>query len=272
VKELPPLAAPTTFLGHTRLVFQRAFEDFDFARDMVIGGLIAVGTLALQVWWKLIPFADWREHRWQWIGSVVIPFALVLGIDCIRRLVTGPWRLHERQELELQKVRQRLAEEIAKNELPEFAGEIGAAFITRQEYFEEDNQKVVRENDSIVMLSVKAWNKRDMSPASIKDYDLELDIAGRKFLASRKGSGKPYRVLLGNESGTANLIVDVGSGLPPLSYLRADGGYLVFFVPGLKAKQGVTASLELGLTDVTGQRHRITSELVELNYGRMTCY
>jgi hypothetical protein len=100
-----------SFFGHTRLTLSRAFDDFKFGRDMVLGGSLAAGTLALQVLWKLIPLADWREHRWQWIGSVVIPFVLVFGIDCLRRIVTGPWRLHQKQELELQEAKRQLAEE-----------------------------------------------------------------------------------------------------------------------------------------------------------------
>jgi hypothetical protein len=94
----------TTFLGHARLTLRSAFDDFKFGRDMVIGGSLAAATLALQVWWKLIPLADWREHSWQWIGSVVIPFVLVFGIDCMRRLVTGPWRLHQKQEEQIREL------------------------------------------------------------------------------------------------------------------------------------------------------------------------
>ncbi|SRR6266446_3250188 len=110
MKELPPSTPMTTFFGHARLTLRRAFDDFKFGRDMVLGGSLAVGTLVLQVWWKLIPLADWREHSWQWIGSVVIPFVLVFGIDCIRRVVAGPWMLYRKQELELREVKQQLAE------------------------------------------------------------------------------------------------------------------------------------------------------------------
>ena len=259
----------TTFWGHARLMLRGAFEDFDFGRDMFIGGCIAVGTLALQVLWKLIPLADWREHRWQWIGSIVLPFIIVFGVDCMRRTLIGPWKLHQKQERELHEIRQRLEEEIAKNKSPEFTGEINAVFITGQEYFEGEN-KVVRKNDSIVMLGVKAWNKRDMPPASIKDYDLELEIKGTKFYGNRKSGQKPERVLL-SSSGAAYVIA-ASTGLPALSYLRADGGYVVFFVPGLKAQQGIKANVELGLTDLAGKRHPITCEPCELDYGRLTCY
>jgi hypothetical protein len=156
--------------------------------------------------------------------------------------------------------------------MPEFAGEIREGFITRQEYVEEDTTKVVRENDSLVMLAVRAWNKRNMSPASVKDYELQLEIGGRKFLGNCKRGEKPYRVLLSGGPGMGSVVLPTQGGLPALSYLRAEGGYLIFFVHGLKAAQGIKAHLELGLTDVTGQRHQIISELCELDYGRLTCY
>jgi len=87
-----------TLPGHIHLLLLRAFKDFKVVRDMAIGAIIAVITLALQVWWELIPLVDWQKHRSQWIASFVIPFFVILGGHVLWRLFSAPWRVHQDQE------------------------------------------------------------------------------------------------------------------------------------------------------------------------------
>jgi hypothetical protein len=87
-----------TFLGHARLSLNRASKDFGLGRDMLIGLALSLCTLILQVFWRLIPLRDWREHRWQWIASFALPFLAILISHIIWRLVSAPWRIHQDQE------------------------------------------------------------------------------------------------------------------------------------------------------------------------------
>lgn len=89
---------PTTFFQHAGMTLRRAFRDFDIGRDMLYGACIAALTLALQVWWRLIPLKDWEEHKWQWVISFISPFVLVIGGHSIWRIVSAPWRLYQDQD------------------------------------------------------------------------------------------------------------------------------------------------------------------------------
>ena len=80
------------------MVMRRAFLDFKWARDMTIGACLGVASIFLQVRWILIPLQDWSAHKWQWIGSVVIPVLIVLAVHIGWRLATAPWRVHQDQE------------------------------------------------------------------------------------------------------------------------------------------------------------------------------
>lgn len=88
----------TDFWSYTRLVRAHAFHEFAWGRDTLIAGVLALVTTGLQAHWRLIPLVDWNEHKWQWIGSVALPFLVVLGIHIIWRLAIAPWRVHQDQE------------------------------------------------------------------------------------------------------------------------------------------------------------------------------
>jgi hypothetical protein len=162
-----------------------------------------------------------------------------------------------------------LSDEVAKNQAPEFGGEIKAAFIGHVEYTQLGN-KVIKPKDSVLMLSVSAWNKRSMSPSSIKQYDLQLDVNGQKFRGHRKEGQKPSRLLL--EGDNANHIFQMNSSLPALSYLRTDGGQLPFYVPGLQAGPNLKANIELTLIDLLDRPHKIYAQDCPLQYGKLRSY
>jgi hypothetical protein len=86
---------------------------------MLIGSILALLTLGFQVIWKLIPLKDWQEHRWQWIASFVLPFAIVLVAHVVWRLITAPWRLHQDQETVASKKEIELRDRIALLEFDE---------------------------------------------------------------------------------------------------------------------------------------------------------
>src|SRR5580698_6481524 len=90
----------TTFWKHAGMVMRRAFLGFGWARDMALGACFGVASIFLQVRWELISLQDWSTHKWQWVGSVVIPVLAVLVIHIMWRLVTAPWRVHQDQEEE----------------------------------------------------------------------------------------------------------------------------------------------------------------------------
>ena len=103
----------TTFRQHGVLLMRTAFRQFGWARDMAIGGAISVAGLTLQVWWKLIPATDWSQHKWQWIGTVTIPVAVVLGGHIAWRAITAPWRVYQSQEREHELEAQKATDEAA---------------------------------------------------------------------------------------------------------------------------------------------------------------
>lgn len=67
---------------------------------MILGAFIAAITVGLQAWFGLIKAADWHQHKWLWILTVIVPFVVVLAIDAAYRIITAPWRVYQDQERE----------------------------------------------------------------------------------------------------------------------------------------------------------------------------
>src|SRR3974377_1270707 len=88
----------TTFLSHAKMLFRRAFEDFELLRDMRIGAAMAVVLILLQVHWELIGIQDWQAHKQRWILSVVLPFFGAVFIDAFVRLSKAPFEAYRDQE------------------------------------------------------------------------------------------------------------------------------------------------------------------------------
>jgi hypothetical protein len=61
---------------------------------MLIGAALAIATIVLQVRSGLITESDWTGHQKQWILSVALPFAVVIGIHLIWRILSTPPKLH----------------------------------------------------------------------------------------------------------------------------------------------------------------------------------
>ena len=57
-----------------------------------------VASLFLQSHWNLIAAEDWQKHKWQWIGSIVIPVVLVVAVHIMWRLLLAPSRIYGEQE------------------------------------------------------------------------------------------------------------------------------------------------------------------------------
>jgi hypothetical protein len=93
-----PESASTTFFGHFRLVIRKAFEEFDVGKDMLVGTFIALFTLAMVVYYRLIDPKDWSEHKWLWILCTVAPYLVVLGGHAALRFVKAPSLLYREQE------------------------------------------------------------------------------------------------------------------------------------------------------------------------------
>jgi hypothetical protein len=90
----------------------RAFRDFVIGRDMAWGAYAAIGTVSLQVLWKLISEEDWRLHKWRWVASVTLPFLFIVIGHTAWRLLTAPWRLHQDHEKEYQEKETKLLNEV----------------------------------------------------------------------------------------------------------------------------------------------------------------
>src|ERR1700686_2899038 len=110
-----------SFWAHSKSMLQRSIKDFHLGHDMAIGAGLAVATILLQVWWKLIPFQDWESHKWLLIASAVLPFIIVLLLHIAYRLITAPWRVYQDQEREHSSQISKLAAELTntKGELRE---------------------------------------------------------------------------------------------------------------------------------------------------------
>lgn len=112
-----------SFWQHFKLVWQRAFSEINWVRDMLIGGCLSITSLALQVWWVLISREDWHLHKWQWIGSAILPTIAVIALNIAIRLAAAPWKLYQVQAAEHAKAMQIANESIAsmRRELSTFA-------------------------------------------------------------------------------------------------------------------------------------------------------
>jgi hypothetical protein len=105
----PPPMSPANY---SAAILRNVFEDFGLVRDMAIATLAALGTLALQVREHLIPIADWQHHKLWWVLSFVIPYVAIIGGHIFLRFVAAPWRLHNQQNAEHQKIKQQLNKQI----------------------------------------------------------------------------------------------------------------------------------------------------------------
>jgi hypothetical protein len=88
----------TTFRQHFGLVRRRAFEEFAWTRDILIGTGLGLCSVFLQAYWGLISIKDWQEHWNLWVLSIAIPYAIILVPHLLWRFVRAPWQVH--QELE----------------------------------------------------------------------------------------------------------------------------------------------------------------------------
>jgi hypothetical protein len=172
------------------------------------------------------------------------------------------------------KKREELEAERQKHTSPRFTGEIKEAHICPIVYMKGKGfelTQVSRSVDLILLLSVTGWNLADMPPASVKDYVVRVEINGETFLG-KKNSGIPELKELALDLGGAVHMVSMDSVLPALEYMRAHGGYLGFYVTGLKAAGGMKANLELTLVDLDGRPHRIVAHDRQLEVGRLRCH
>ncbi len=87
------------FWQHSKMAIKYAFAEFGAGRDMALGTIIALITLGIQVRERLIPIADWQEHKKWWILSFVLPYIVVLGVHAIWRMLQAPWRLYRKEEI-----------------------------------------------------------------------------------------------------------------------------------------------------------------------------
>jgi hypothetical protein len=65
---------PTTFWQHFQAARRRAFQNFQWTRDILLGLVLGVSSILLQAHWGLIVVKDWQEHWGRWILSIVIPY------------------------------------------------------------------------------------------------------------------------------------------------------------------------------------------------------
>ena len=193
-----------TFFGHARLSLHRAFKDFDLARDMAYGAILAAITLTLQVWWRLIPLKDWQEHWWQWIASFVLPFLIVLSVHVAWRLISAPWRVHQDQEKEFadQKtvlearnadLQKGLSEEIDKRKRPEVA--------VICDWKMPEKRPIERDARSFLLQTIN-----DVAALDVKILDIRLEEGIAQFevvpLITGRSQSKAYCTIDQNQNAT----------------------------------------------------------------------
>lgn len=61
---------------------------------MFISAVLAIATVLLQVRFGLIALNEWQGNEKHWILSVTLPFAAVIGIHVIWRILSTPPKLH----------------------------------------------------------------------------------------------------------------------------------------------------------------------------------
>jgi hypothetical protein len=99
----------TGFWQHQVLVWRRVFEKFHWGRDLLIATAIAAITAFLQVTGGLVEVTQTKRF---WM-SVIAPYAVVLAVHILYRIVTAPWKLHQEQERRCEATKAVLSVEVA---------------------------------------------------------------------------------------------------------------------------------------------------------------
>jgi|SRR5580692_671996 hypothetical protein len=107
------------FGAYLRSVRSKVFDGFGLIRDMILGALLAAATVVFQAYLKLISVDDWSRNKWQWLLSVVVPFAVVILFHISYRIVTAPWHVHQDLSARNSELEQAVNTELAKRARPE---------------------------------------------------------------------------------------------------------------------------------------------------------
>jgi hypothetical protein len=169
-----------------------------------------------------------------------------------------------------------LLEEKGKNQVPDFGGEINAAFICPDAIRSFQGNLLPLPHDSFILLQVVAWNKRNMNPASVHRYLLSLEVNGKTYDGEFRWTPEQSKmhtfILEGHTDDAPQFTIQIGSGLGDLCYLSKRSGNLLFRVPGLSALNELVAEIKLTLIDLTGNPHSIGATQYPLTNGRLLVY
>lgn len=171
---------------------------------------------------------------------------------------------------------QRAENEKAKHLSPIFAGEIREAHVCPVAYYKtETDGRIVTvhaRSDSMVLLQVIAWNLADMPSASVKDYELRIEIDSAKYLGLRNNEIPELDKLTLRTGPFSSYSVPVDNLLDPLKHAEHSYAFLSFYVKGWTPPlKSLKANLELTLVDLEGKPHRIEAKDFLVQVGRVWC-
>jgi hypothetical protein len=201
-----------------------------------------------------------KSMFWEWgsglSGPASVPLAILAlfasgavqkaayGVSAVLLGLFSTYRVWLKEHLELEGAR-------ARNQRPDIDGEIIEAFIGPVSYSPESEQ------GSVVLLSVKAWNKVQMPDVTAGRYELSVklnaDSAAQLFTGMQEG----WRVQRFDGGGA---IRDIDISREALRAIRYISSYSVpdhvgFYVNGMPPTTKSASSIELTVIDLLGGRH-----------------
>src|SRR5258708_761282 len=186
--------------------------------------------------------ASWVAPRWGWkvwlIGLAII--TAIFAIEYSYRHIKKHETSSQARENDLQ---QRLSDEQAKNQRPDFAGELGEVFATVPRSWNNEGIEHRYEQDSLVAIQFAAWNKVNMAATSVKKCLLEITVDEVPYKGRGDFKVPVSTAILQCPDRNGGWRLSVGGGCPPLDYLRRDGATLLFYVEGLPFRKDLEAGI-----------------------------
>jgi hypothetical protein len=84
-----------TMWAYLRLVVAAAIKDYAWMRDLTIGFIMSVMTVAMCIYFRLGAADDWIKHPWFLTAAVLVPYAIVICIHISWRVLKSATEMHD---------------------------------------------------------------------------------------------------------------------------------------------------------------------------------
>ena len=169
---------------------------------------------------------------------------------------------------------ERAEQELAKNALPELSGHIQQALIGVPTWKESGSEHFSL-YDSVIALDLAIFNKRQMSPVTVKDFSLEIEVDGNFYRGARTFEQSLLRNVLvhfGDPEGSMLQVSIRTECIGDIGYLRSrSSSWIALYVKNLKCVPDMKARITVTVFDVLDCPHIFPTQESDLVVGRLTC-